>query len=164
MKTISEPTTDWLCCCCMCNPNSANVWAGLMDINSLLGDELRSGILIPFTSHTISAGMPFRWENRGCGFTRLAPCSDHFLWHTLSARSDYSEWLGALHTERIMCRRLCSVPSAEPYCTCLLLPFPLDIRWPCHFTFLSFAVMNEVSGARCFLESSSKTAEAKASI
>lgn len=33
----------------------------------------------------------------------------------------------------------------------------LDIRWPHHFTFLSSSVTNEVSGTRCFLESSSKT-------
>lgn len=39
------------------------------------------------------------------------------LTHT-STRSDYSERRGALHTERIQCRRLCSIPSAEPYCAC----------------------------------------------
>lgn len=60
--------------------------------------------------------------------------------------------------------RVCGAPSAEPYCACLFNCFSLDIRWPCHFTFLSSFMMNEVSGARCFLESSSKTAEAGASI
>lgn len=39
------------------------------------------------------------------------------LTHT-STRTDYSERRGALHTERIQCRRLCSIPSAEPYCAC----------------------------------------------
>lgn len=48
----------------------------------------------------------------------------------------------------------------------LVFPTPssVDIRWPCHFIFLSCCMMNEVSGTRCFLESSSRTAEANASI
>lgn len=54
--------------------------------------------------------------------------------------------------------------SAEPYCACLSNSSSLNIRWPCHFIFRSCFMMNEVSGARCFLESSSRTGETKASI
>lgn len=75
----------------------------LIDINSLSGDQLRSSILIPFTTYNISAGTPFR-QRMGCSFTQQTPAqfwrhADHFLWHTPS--TDYSEWGRALHTERI---------------------------------------------------------------
>lgn len=52
-------------------------------------------------------------------------------------------------------------PSAEPYCARLFKSFSWNIRWPSHFVFLSCSMMNEVSGARCFLVSSSRTSEAR---
>lgn len=60
----------------------------------------------------------------GCGSSQRAPLLGSFpLTHT-STRTDYSERRRALHTERIQCRRLCSVPSAERYCACLLATPP----------------------------------------
>lgn len=58
----------------------------------------------------------------------------------------------------------CRTLPAQPYCACLFSSSSLDIRWPCHFIFLSCSMMNEVSGVRCFLEPSPRTGEAKAPI
>lgn len=76
--------------------------------------------------------------------------------HTQSTLN--SEWGRILHAVRNRATVLNHIVIVFP------TPSSVDIRWPCHFKFLSRSMMNEVSGTRCFLESSSRTAEANASI
>lgn len=86
--------------------------------------------------------------------------ADHFPWLAPKARTHYRERLGRC----IQRGEGPPSPSAEPYCARLSSSPSLNIRCPCHFIFLSCSMMNEVSGTRCFLESSSRIGGAKASI
>lgn len=62
-----------------------------------------------------------------------------------------------MHAKRLLGHRFVDLRLLNHIGPVSISSSPLDIRWPRHFTFLSCFVMNEVSGKRCFPESSSKT-------
>lgn len=62
-----------------------------------------------------------------------------------------------MHAKRLLGHRFVDLHLLNHIGPVSISSSPLDIRWPRHFTFLSCSVMNEVSGKRCFPESSSNT-------
>lgn len=82
---------------------------------------------------------------------------DRFCCHTPDIHTDQSIGSKTMHAKRLLANRFVDLRLLNHIGPVSISSSPLDIRWPRHFTFLSCSVMNEVSGTRCFPESSSKT-------
>lgn len=90
-------------------------------------------------------------------FQQTPSSVDHFHCPTPNIHTDQSMWSEALHTKRILGQGFVELRLLNHIGLVSISSSSLDIRWPRHFTFLSCSMMNEVSGTRCFLESSTKT-------
>lgn len=101
---------------------------------------------------TVSAP-PFRMPS----YQHTPSTVDGFCCHTPAIHTDQSMESKTMHAKRLLGHRFVDLRLLNHIGPVSISSSPLDIRWPRHFTFLSCFVMNEVSGKRCFPESSSKT-------